>query len=119
MNSSFLRVVHTTNSDCDLLDRFLIAFLLHLGLANGDLVDSETVDSLACSFNHRTLLDQEVKGVVPELSLMHLNVHPDSFLFKPQLILTLSKPRNLNVIDTVLISLVNNQLSLRDLVVDI
>ena len=83
MDSSLAWVVNTTNSDCDLLYGFLIALLLNLDLANGDLIYSQAVDSLASSFNYGTFLHEEFVGVVPEVTLMHLNVHSNALFLEP------------------------------------
>ena len=119
MNSSFGRIINTTNCNSDSLNSLLGSFFFYLNIINLNLIYSKAVDSLASPFNERSFLHEELEWLIPKISLVHLYVHSDTLFLKPQLILTLSKATYFNIVDAMLVSFINYKLGLWDLVANI
>ncbi len=109
MHTSLLDVVVSPEDDSDTLNNLLIVgFLVDTvsGCNVGDayIFNSQTVNALIRSFDDRPLLYQKVGGVIPVASLVHLHGYLDALLLKSQLIKSILKPANHNVVHTLLIA---------------
>lgn len=119
MDSCLGRVIDTSNCHGHSLDCLLLTIFFHLDIADLNLINSQAVDSLSGPFNEGSFLHQELIGLVPEFTFVHLNAHPDAFFLEPQLILTLSQAADLHIVNPMLISLIHNQFGLANLVADV
>lgn len=119
MDSSFCRIINTTNCNSDSLNSLLGSFFFHLNIVDLNLIYSKTVDSLASPFNERSFLHEELEWLIPKISLVYLYVHSDTLFLKPQLILTLSKATYFDIVDAMLVSFINYKLGFWDLVANI
>ena len=83
MHSCFGWIVDTTNGNCNSLDGLFLTFFFNLNIIDRHFIYSKAVNSLASSFNQRSLFHQEFIGLVPEFTGMHLDKHSDILFLKP------------------------------------
>ena len=109
MHMCLLQVVVTSKGNSDSLHNLLIIVLLvdtilRRYIANLDLIDSQTVNPLAGSFNDRAFLDQELVGVVPVATLVNFHLDGNTLFLKLELVDAFFKSRDHDIVDTLLVS---------------
>lgn len=105
MYTTALGVIITADLDKDPLYSLLLALLIFsFSIIDVNLVNSQAIDSLACSLNYGSFLHQELIGLIPVVPGMHIQSNAHTFFLKPEQVPALRQRTKLNIVHTLLIS---------------
>jgi hypothetical protein len=120
MDSASLAIIVTAYFDQDLLHTLFPAlFIFSLDILYLHFIDSQTVYPLSRPLNHASLFHKKLVSLIPVLPLMHVDVESDSFLFEPQNVTTLGELAQLKVVDSMLVTRVDNEFPIGEGVLDV
>lgn len=118
VNPGLFLIEVTSQLDRDPVDAFLgcirlneaahllVNVVISFGIAYVYGIDAETVNALSVSLYHGAFLDQELVGLVPVASLVHLDGDANALFLQPEDVRSLAKSRDLDEIDTPLVALI-------------
>ena len=90
-----------------------------LNISNSDTVHSKAVYPLSLPLYHGSLLHQEVLGMIPISTLVDRYIERNTLFLEPYFVIAFFKFAYLDIVDTLLVSWVLDQLSLFKLVLNV
>ena len=102
----------STKAYSNLLNSLLLSLFFDLNTLNFNVIDSKRICSALPSLDHHSLLNDEVRALIPILSRIHCNWDSYIFFLHPKGVISFFKTLDLDIINTVSILRVLKEVSL-------